>query len=121
MAPELVLMGGPRDARVVVLHGAAMRTKGALMDEFARACEFPDYFGRNWSALEDCLQDMTWFEKSEKYLLVIAEAPLVLQDSPGDFDPLVETLEAVGSIWAEHGHGAGSVAFNTVLADTQLE
>ena len=29
-----------------------------VMDELARAFSFPDYFGRNWDAVNDCLADV---------------------------------------------------------------
>jgi hypothetical protein len=35
-------------------------TKEQLLDAIAAAMEFPDYFGRNWDALNDCLGDMMW-------------------------------------------------------------
>jgi RNAse (barnase) inhibitor barstar len=36
-------------------HGWA--DKARVMDDLARAFSFPDYFGRNWDAVSDCLSD----------------------------------------------------------------
>lgn len=76
--------------------------KQSLLVELAKACEFPDYFGHNWDAAADCLQDLSW----------LASAPIVLFVRSGDnfkrshqrlatvlVDVLVETIEH----WVERG------------------
>ena len=44
--------------RVVRLDGLHIRTKRELLNALANALEFPDYFGRNWDALDECLGDI---------------------------------------------------------------
>ena len=39
---------------------AGIKTKEALLDELYRRLRFPDYFGHNWDALEDCIRDLSW-------------------------------------------------------------
>lgn len=45
--------------RVVRLEGSRISTKAEFLDAVADALAFPDYFGRNWDALDDCLSDIT--------------------------------------------------------------
>lgn len=52
-AAELSRRGG----RVVRLDGRELREPASLFAAFARELSFPDYFGRNWDALVDCLHD----------------------------------------------------------------
>ena len=40
----------------------AMRTSRLLLKNIAAALGFPDWFGANWDALEDCLSDLSWRE-----------------------------------------------------------
>ncbi|MFI8517979.1 barstar family protein [Streptomyces sp. NPDC085481] len=44
------------DAVVLDLYGAA--DKAAFMERCAAALALPDWFGRNWDALADCLTDL---------------------------------------------------------------
>lgn len=41
----------------VLLDLSGARDKSAFMDRCARALDLPDWFGRNWDALADCLTD----------------------------------------------------------------
>ncbi|RVX45855.1 barstar (barnase inhibitor) [Nonomuraea polychroma] len=50
----LTVSTGPAPA---VIDGRACRTRAAFFEEVARVLHFPDYFGRNWDALTDCLRD----------------------------------------------------------------
>lgn len=37
-----------------------IKTKDALLDELYQRLRFPDYFGDNWDALEECIRDLSW-------------------------------------------------------------
>src|SRR5688572_31813881 len=48
-----------------------MATKRGLLDELSSGLRFPDYFGGNWDALEECIGDLSW----------IPPGPVVLRHS----------------------------------------
>jgi len=37
-----------------------IRTKEALLCELYQRLHFPDYFGNNWDALDECIRDLSW-------------------------------------------------------------
>lgn len=38
-------------------------TRAELFDRLSTALKFPDYFGGNWDALDECLRDFHWVEQ----------------------------------------------------------
>ncbi|WP_016701349.1 barstar family protein [Actinoalloteichus spitiensis] len=48
--------GTPRGRWTV--DGRHCATRAQLFDEWSRALGFPDYFGRNWDAFDECLSDL---------------------------------------------------------------
>ena len=68
--------------------------KEALLRNIAAALRFPDWFGHNWDALEDCLSDL----QGNGYVLVFDQA------KPGDeFGVLVDVLRSSAEHWAGRG------------------
>jgi RNAse (barnase) inhibitor barstar len=49
----------PPPESLAYIDGVRLTCKEGIMAAFAEALAFPDYFGRNWDALEECLHDAT--------------------------------------------------------------
>lgn len=68
--------------------------KAVLLKNIAAALEFPDWFGANWDALEDCLSDLP----GKGYVLLF-EQPI-----PGDdLGVLIDILRSSAESWAARG------------------
>lgn len=63
------------------IRGKKLRTEQGLFDELSAALQFPYYFGENWDALTECINDLEWLP-AKAYLLVITDALLVLTEEP---------------------------------------
>ena len=86
------------------IQGKKCRTPSGLFDEFARALAFPDYFGHNWDALEECLADLEWLP-AKGYILLITDTQAVLPEDEEEYDTLLEILDDAGEAWSK-GHTA---------------
>jgi len=47
---------------------AGIQSKAALLNALSDAFCFPDYFGSNWDALEECIRDLSWFPAGDVIL-----------------------------------------------------
>ena len=79
------------------LEVVAFGTKPALLKNIASALAFPDWFGQNWDALEDCLTDLSWSSAAGHVLLFDGAR------AGEDFDILVDVLTSSAEYWAGRG------------------
>lgn len=78
---------------------AGVRDKAALLAALARALGFPDWFGGNWDALEDCLTDLSWRDPGEIRLVLEGWSGLEAED----LEVLIDVLGAAAAYWAGRG------------------
>jgi hypothetical protein len=87
--------------------------------EFVRGLEFPEYFGWNWPAFAECLNDLAWLP-AKSYVLVVIDADRLLIDDIDEVPTLHRHLESAGRRWANSfalgpEWDGGEVPFNVVL------
>ena len=71
--------------------------KPVLMKNISAALDFPDWFGENWDALEDCLSDLSWRQAAGN-VLIFERAK-----AGDDFGVLVDVLRSAAEYWASRG------------------
>lgn len=79
---------------------AKVRDKSALLAVLARALEFPDWFGGNWDALQDCLGDLSW-RTAPGYVIVLKHCQGFAERAREDFGTALEVLGAASDFWRE--------------------
>jgi RNAse (barnase) inhibitor barstar len=82
---------------LLCLDARGIAGKTALLESIGQILDFPDYYGANWDALEECLFDLSWWEGP--VCLLIEHA-----DRLGNGD-----LELLADVWGEAA-GAWGVA-----------
>jgi hypothetical protein len=80
------------------LRGSRMRTKAALLDEFAAALQFPSGMGMNWDGFDECLNDLEWLEGQAAALFVFDADQMLADAPPEDQATLFEILDAEGDV-----------------------
>ena len=104
------LVRPPTGYALKIIKGRHCATPAHLFAEFSQVLEFPDYFGHNWDALEECLADLEWLP-AKGYILLITEAGHVLPDDEEEFETFLEILRDAGEAW-----GNGQAGMSTPRA-----
>ncbi|MFF8898627.1 barstar family protein [Streptomyces lydicus] len=80
-----------------VLELADVADKAAFMERCARALRLPEWFGRNWDALADCLTDLSWCPADRGRLLVVTGWQGYAAAAPDEWSVVESVLaDAVG-------------------------
>ena len=109
---QLVKAANLRGLGVFLLDGEQMSSQVELFQEFKVKLQFPEYFGANWNALDECLADLDWLDRTG-YLLVIESGDSVLRNEEADVREMLEgLLEDISEEWA---NSDPPVIYRTIL------
>jgi RNAse (barnase) inhibitor barstar len=99
-------------ARVVVrfLRGRKMTKTEELHNEVAAALQFPWYYGENWPAFDECVNDLDWLP-ADFYFLIITEAEEVLsKEDDKQFSVLINILQQAAVEWSGSGEASDQLS-----------
>ena len=116
------LVRPPAGLALKVIKGRHCKTPASLFTEFAQTLEFPDYFGHNWDALEECLTDLEWLP-AKGYILLFTDAEYVLPNDDAEYETLLEILRDAGEAWGSGQAGMGArraTPFHVLFAVSEL-
>ncbi|MEV4944369.1 barstar family protein [Streptomyces sp. NPDC053755] len=98
-----VPLGGllPMSGSVYVarLHGHEMPDEVSAFQKFQEALKFPEYFGWNWNAVNDCLRDLQWLS-SDHHVLIIESAEHALSADDAARREFLASLWRSGRSWS---------------------
>lgn len=85
---------------LAVMEGSVARvtTDKDLFAVVSTAMQFPDYFGNNWDALDECLGDMDWLP-ADGYLLILRDAACGWSQSPRSLGRFVTAWLEASEYW----------------------
>jgi RNAse (barnase) inhibitor barstar len=80
-----------------------MRNKADFLARVAKALSFPDWFGSNWDALNDCLTDLDWLSTKTGYVLIFENSDHFGSHHKDEFDTATDVLNNAAEYWKEEG------------------
>lgn len=86
--------------RAFVLDGRSICDKDALLDRMAASCGFPSTFERNWGALTDCLNDLSWAAPARGFLLLYEGWGMLARSEPESWSAARRAIEGACAHWA---------------------
>lgn len=85
--------------RTFWLDGSQVHDKDAFLERCAEEFTFPSYFGHNWDALADCLNDLSWAPTTRGYLVVYDDWRELESAAPETFRTAVSVFESAVAFW----------------------
>ena len=76
--------------------GSALRTDEELLKAVAVALRFPDYFGMNWDALDECIRDLSWLPTGQ---VVLAHSDVPLAGDPTNQGVYLSIITSAIAYW----------------------
>jgi RNAse (barnase) inhibitor barstar len=115
-----------QNAVIKIIRGEKSKSKTPFFNEVSAALQFPAYFGENWDAFEECINDLEWLP-GDAYILLVSEATQLFGNAKykKDFRTLIEILEDTNKqkLEVKH-HSAGEskpVSFHVVFQCTETK
>lgn len=78
------------------------RDKQTMLSAIGTAMAFPEWFGRNWDALLDCLADLGW-RPAAGYVVILEHCDGIHGMAEADFVQTLQVFEAAADEWREQG------------------
>lgn len=76
--------------------------KEAMLETIAEALGFPDWFGRNFDALADCLGDMSW-APADGYLVMLEHCDGIHGRAEPEFVATLQLFQQAAEDWRQEG------------------
>lgn len=88
------------------LRGKHCKTEDDFLIQVAASFQFPDYYGENWSAFDECIQDLEWLN-FPKILVVFDDFSKAFCNQPSIQnmlqDRVVEYFGRAAEYWESEG------------------
>lgn len=97
---EVVKQDLPEDILLLRMDASVMGSLEEMYQMFSQVFQLPDYFGKNFNALDECLTDLEWLS-ANGYLVVIKNAEHLLYNDTDDvLEGILLILNDAGEEWA---------------------
>jgi hypothetical protein len=83
---------------VAWIDGERIAGEADFLIEAARTLRFPDYFGHNWNAFEECIRDLEWLP-ARGYVLVLAGYERFARNDPRNWKIGLDVLKEAVNAW----------------------
>ncbi len=92
-----------RDVRskIFYIDGHQIVERANLFHQFATIMQFPEYFGHNWDALEDCLTDLFHEDAVDRQLIILDRLDEFAIDDSHQWSMLLEICRSTVKYWQD--------------------
>jgi RNAse (barnase) inhibitor barstar len=89
------------DCAIVPVRGK-IRNKQDFLSEMAGSLNFPDYFGHNWDAFEECISDTDQIP-NQTLVLILNDVAAFAKNEPEEMKTAIDILRDAAEAWSGEG------------------
>jgi RNAse (barnase) inhibitor barstar len=82
------------------INGKNVTSKAEFLQAAAETMNFPDYFGENWDAFNECITDLSWLSASG-YILLYTHPNNFANNSPSEWSIALDVFREAVEYWRE--------------------
>jgi hypothetical protein len=109
--PDICRAAAEKGLVLFRVDAAGIKGKQEFINAVARILQYPEYFGFNWDAFEDCLTDLSW-QQANGYLLLLENLEDFAFNAPEEMKIARSIFRDASSYWKEQG-----IRFFVILAE----
>jgi hypothetical protein len=83
---------------IFYLDGREIRDTQSFLQKVAEVMRFPDYFGYNWDALDECITDLDWCPAA-RYILIYDYPEAFSKAEPEQWKVAYDILQSAVEYW----------------------
>ncbi len=81
------------------IDGKDVTNKAKFIKAAAETMNFPDYFGDNWDAFDDCINDLSWLS-ANGYILLYTHPDNFAKNDPSEWSIALDVFQEAVEYWA---------------------
>lgn len=85
---------------VFYINGMDVKSKAEFLQAAAETMKFPDYFGDNWDAFNDCITDLSWIA-ADGYILLYTHPNNLANSDPLEWSIALDVFQDAIEYWRE--------------------
>lgn len=82
------------------IEGKDIASKTDFLKASAKAMSFPEHFGNNWDAFEDCITDLDWVA-ANGYILLYTQPENFARNNPSEWATAIDIFRSAVEYWQE--------------------
>ena len=98
--------------KIFIIENKAILNDQDLLLEISASMKFPEYFGNNWDALDECLVDFEWLNNPKGFVLVIQNSRVLWKKAAYSAGKLVQGWLCAAEKWNKN-----DIPFHLVFAE----
>jgi len=82
------------------IKGEDIINKVTFLNTWSKTMNFPDYFGNNWDAFDDCILDLEWCDSTPRIVIYDQPEKFAHQD-PEEWETVMDVLFVALGYWTK--------------------